>query len=93
MLAFTVSCGSGCIVPFVSNLEGVWPLVIGAAISLITFITTLFMPPAGSYLPKADMNTSYMNISADKATNVAKKGEPKTSEKTTIEGVMSAIND
>ena len=55
MIAVTASVGSGFVVPFISNMSGVLPLVVGAFVSVVTFLTTtLFLDKPGSYLPKTD---------------------------------------
>ena len=51
MLAQTVGIGTGIFVPFISLLDGSWPLIIGAIFSCICFTGMFWLPAPGAYLP------------------------------------------
>ena len=52
MIGQTAGIGAGTLVPFISQLSGNQPLMIGACYSIFTWFLMLLLPKPGAYLPK-----------------------------------------
>ena len=46
--------------PTLANLPMPWPLVIGVGLTLLTVISTFFLPTPGLYLPKNEKGATHM---------------------------------